>query len=299
MNRLAATGLSLTIVGAGLMGVPAAAAVPADTSVVLTSAQLTKYGFPKKPNTVAWDPGTAVLPTNTAAQWQDVVITGKAPSYTTPGQVLTMSRFVATDTQGSGEMKALNITAVVQKDRSYTMHFQLGLTGTWGYAVGYDTTGFSPEFIGFQFQFTTTPAAGGTATGKPSTGSSTAVTLGPKKLAKAGFTKTANTNAWAGTATLSTSRARAGAPVTLSGTATSPIAPGTVLTLKRFVPTDRLGSGSFTPVGNVQTVVAADGTFSLTFEVNEVGLYGYSLFAELPATVTNDVLGIEFQLRTT
>ena len=295
MNRLAAMGLSLAIVGAGIAGAPAATAAPSDSTVVLTSQQLTTPGFPKKPHPVAWDPGTASLSTNTAAQWQDVIITGKAPSYTKPGQLLTMSRFIATDTQGSGEQKPLNITAVVQKDRSFTMHFQLGLTGTWGYVVGYSTAGDSPEYVGFQFQFTTT----GSGAPAPSAGRSSAVTLGPKKLAAAGFTKTANTNAWAGTATLSTSRAKAGAPVTISGTTTGPITPGTVLTLNRFTATDRLGSGSFSPVGNVQTVVAADGTFSLTFEINERGLYGYDVLAALPDSAGDEVYIIEFQLRTT
>lgn len=294
MNRLAALGLSLAIVGVGTMGATAAFAAPSDP-VVLTSAQLTEAGFPKKPNTVAWDPGTASLSTTTAGQWQDVLITGKAPSYTTPGQLLTMSRFLASDTQGSGTMKPLNITAVVQKDRSFTMHVQLGLSGTWGYSVGYETTGTSPEFVGFQFQFTTT----GSGKPAPSAGSSSAVTLGSKKLAAAGFTTSANTTAWPGTATLSTSKAKAGAPVTISGTATGPITPGTVLTLNRFTPTDKLGSGSFSPVSNVQTVVAADGTFSLTFEINERGLYGYDVLAELPASAGDEVYTIEFQLKTT
>jgi hypothetical protein len=292
MRKLAATGLSLVIAGVGLAGATVASAAPLDSTVVLTSQQLTEAGFPKKPNTVAWDPGTASLPTNTAAQWQDVIITGKAPSYTSPGQILTMSRFLASDTKGSGTQKPLNITAVVQKDRSFTMHFQLGLTGTWGYVVGYSTTGDSPEYIGFQFQFTTT----GSGKPAPSAGSSTAVTLGSKKLANAGFTKTANTTAWAGTATLSTSKAKAGAPVTISGTTTAPIKPGTVLTLNRFTPTDKLGSGSFSPVGSIQTVVAADGSFSLTFEINERGLYGYDLLAQ---TDGEEAIIVEFQLKTT
>ena len=287
-------GALIAIVAVGVV-LPPAAAAPADTVVTYTSKQLTKAGFPKKPNVTAWSPGTARLSANTAAQWEDVVITGKAPSFTQPGQLLTMSRFLPSDLQGSGVQKPLNITAVVQKDRSFTMHFQLGLTGTWGYAVGYDTTSATPEFVGFQFQFTTT----GSGAAPPSSGSSAAVTYTSRQLAKAGFTKTANTNAWAGTATLSTSKAPAGTPVTIKGTATGPIKPGTVLTLNRFTPTDRLGSGSFQPVGGVQTIVAADGTFSLTFEINEKGLYGYDLLANLPTSVTYDVLVIEFQLKTT
>jgi hypothetical protein len=286
---LAAAAIAVT----PITGAASAFAAP-DKPVTLTSKQLADAGFPKKPNVTAWGPGgTANLGTNTAAQWEDVLITGTAPKGTPVGQVLTMSRFVPTDTQGSGTQKALNITAVVQKNLSYTLHFQLGMPGTFGYAVGYTTGGTSPELRAFQFQFTTT----GTGASDARTGTSTAPTLSGKKLAKAGFTKKPNTSAWAGSATLSAHRVPAGAPVTLKGTATGPIKPGTLLTLERFVPTDKQGSGALQPVGNVQTVVAADGTFSLTFEINERGRYGYSLFADVPNTF--DAYVIEFQLKTT
>lgn len=292
LRRTGAALMGAGLLATALLGAQSAVAAPADKTVMLTSQQLTDAGFPKSPNTTAWGPGgTASLPIDTAAQWQDVVITGKAPSQTKPGQLLTMSRFVPTDTTGSGSLKAMNITAVVQPNLSYTLHFQLGYPGTYGYVVGYQTTGNTPELIGFQFQFTTT--GGGAPAPKPS---SAAVTLSSKKLAKAGFTKTANTVGWPGTATLSTSKAKAGTPVTISGTTKSPITPGTVLTLNRFTPTDKKGSGSFTPVGNTSTIVAADGTFSLTFEINEKGLYGYDLLAQ---TNGDEALIIEFQLKTT
>lgn len=280
---------ALLLLPAALLA-PGAAAAPGDPTVQLTSQQLTDAGFPAKPNTTAWGSGTAVLTTNTAAQWQDVVITGKAPSQTTPGQILTMSRFVPTSTTGDGALKPLNITAVVQPDLSYVLHFQLGYPGTWGYVVGYSTAGTSPELVGFQFQFTTT--GGGTAT--PS-GSATAVELSGKKLSKAGFTKKPNVVGWGGTATLSSHRAKAGTPVTLKGTAPKELAPGTVLTLERFVPTDKKGSGSFAPVGNVATVVKPDGSFALVFEVNETGRYGYTF----GAPQGQQWVGIEFQLKTT
>ncbi|MBI1352055.1 MAG: hypothetical protein GC156_13165 [Actinomycetales bacterium] len=293
--RRAMGGLIATASVLALMAAPAAVAAPADSTITYTSQQLTKAGYPKKPNVVGWAPGTVSLPTNTAAQWEDVIITGKAPSFTAPGQLLTMSRFIPSDRQGSGTMKPLNITAVVQKDRSFSMHFQLGMTGTYGYSVGYLTDSVNPEFVGFQFQFTTT----GSGKPAPSSGSSTAVPLTARQLTKAGFTKTANTNAWDGTATLSTSKAPAGSPVTIKGTAGGTIKPGTVLTLNRFAATDRFGSGSMEPVGDIQTVVAADGTFSLTFEINERGLYGYDLLANIPVSVTDEVYVIEFQLKTT
>ena len=119
--------------------------------------------------------------------------------------------------------------------------------------------------------------------------------LNSKQLSRSGFTKSVNTVGWGGTATISTNSAPAGAPVTISGTAPSQAKPGTVLQLNRFTATDKQGSGSFTPISGAQTLVAADGTFSLTFEVNEPGLYGYNLgFVE-----GYEWVGMEFQLRTT
>jgi hypothetical protein len=266
------------------------AAAPGDPVIQLTSQQLTEAGFPTTPNTTAWGNGTAALTSTTAAQWQDVVISGKAPAVAQPGQLLTMSRFMATSTTGDGTLKPLNITAVVQPDRSYVLHFQLGYPGTWGYVVGYSTGGTSPELVGFQFQFTTT----GTGKGAPG-GSSAAVELSGKKLTKAGFTKKPNVVGWGATATLSAHKAKAGTPVTIAGTAPKELPAGTVLTLERFVPTDKQGSGSFAPVGAVSTVVQSDGSFSLTFEVNEKGRYGYTL----GAGQGQQWIGIEFQLKTT
>lgn len=280
-------------VGLALVAVPGSGAMarPVDNSITLTSQQLTDAGFPKKPNTTAWGNGTAVLPTDTAAQWQDVVLSGKAPSTTAPGQLLTMSRFVATDTKGSGTLKPLNITTVVKPDRTFSLHFQLGYAGTWGYQVGYSTGGTTPEQVGFQFQFTTT----GSGAAGPK-GSDTAVTLTAKQLEAAGFTHKPNVVAWGGTANLSAHKVKAGAPVTISGTAPISIAPGTVLTLQRFTATDKMGSGSFAPVGDIATVVNPDGSFSLTFEINEKGRYGYSLGAVVGQ---DQYAGIEFQLKTT
>jgi hypothetical protein len=284
-------GSALLAAPLALVAAPAASARPADAGITLTSAQLTEFGFPKTPNTTAWDPGTAALPTSSAAQWQDVVITGKAPNYTDPGQLLTMSRFVPSDLKGSGQNKELNITTVVQANRTFAMHFQLGMPGTYGYSVGYMTTSASPEYISFQFQFTTT----GNGKAAPSSGSSSAVTLGPKKLTEGGFTRKPNLVGWGGTATLSTHRAPAGTPVTIKGTAPKELEAGTVLTLERFTATDKQGSGSFSPVGNVTTTVKADGTFALTFEINEKGRYGYTL----GASHSDEWIGIEFQLKTT
>lgn len=289
MSRRVLTVLVAAVVaGAGLMASTPAAS--ADTVVTMTSEQLTKAGFPKKPNTVGWG-GTAALSTDTAAQWQDVIVSGKAPSETAVGQILTMQRFLPTTTTGDGSFKDLNITAIVQKDLTFQMHFQLGMTGTYGYRVGYETAGSSPEFIGFQFQFTTT----GTGAPAPAAGQSTAVHMNSRQLAKAGFTKKVNTVGWGGTATTSAHKVPAGSPVTIKGTAPDYVKPGTVLQLERFVATDKLGSGSFTPLAGIQTQVATDGTFSLTFEINERGRYGYTLGTPLG----EEWVGMEFQLRTT
>jgi hypothetical protein len=274
------------MIGATLVATPA----QADPAVNLTSQQLTAAGFPKKPNTVGWG-GTANLSTDTAPQWEDIIITGTAPSGTPVGQLLTMSRFVPSDTQGSGTFKELNITTTVQKGGAFSMHFQLGLPGTYGYRVGYSPGGQSTEYLAFQFQFTTT----GNGKASPSAGSDKVVKMNAKQLEKAGFTRKVNTAAWGGTATISSNRVPAGAPVTIQGTAPAEVKPGQILTLNRFVPTDKYGSGSFESVPGVQTQVATDGTFQLTFEINQVGRYGYTL----GTAVGQEWVGMEFQLRTT
>ena len=139
---------------------PASAAVSAKV-INYDSAKLKQSGFPKKPNLTAWDPGTATVSPTKAAAGQTVTISGKAPKFTKPGQVLTLQRFFPSDNQGSGEFKDLGITTTVKKDRSFEILADLGRVGTWGYRVGYDTdpenTGTGGEFISFQFQLTTTP----------------------------------------------------------------------------------------------------------------------------------------------
>jgi hypothetical protein len=279
----------MAIAGLAAVALVAAGTPAANADVTLTSKQLTEAGYPKKPNVVDWLPGTAKLSTNTAAQWEDVVITGKAPNFTNPGQLLTLSRYVPADTQGNGEMKPLNITTTVNPNGTFVMRMQLGYVGTYGYSVGYFTDSFSPEFVGFQFQLTTTGDSSAAAKG-----SSQAVQLTKKQLARAGFTKKPNVAGWGGTATISTNRAPAGAPVTIRGTAPEGMKPGAIMTLTRFVPTDKSGSGHFENLP-IQTVVKDDGTFELTFEVHQKGTYGYGL----GVNEEFDWLGIEFQLTTT
>lgn len=273
---------------AALAAVAIAPAAQAAPVVTLTSQQLIDAGFPQTPNVTGWG-GTAQVSKSTAAQWADVVITGTAPQSTPVGQVLTMQRYLPTDMTGTGTFKDLNVTTTVQSNRAFTMHVQLGLVGTFGYRVGYSTGGASPEFVAFQFQLTTT---GGKAD-KATIGSDATVHLTSKQLAKAGFTKPVNVVGWGGTATISTNSAKAGKPVTVSGKAPAYVKPGTVLQLERFVATDKLGSGHFEPVA-AQTVVKDDGTFALTFESHQRGVYGYTL----GAAQGQEWIGMEFQLRT-
>lgn len=274
---------------AALASVALVAPAHADDHITLTSKQLTKQGFPKKPNVAAWEPGTAKLSTNKAAQWQDVVITGKAPGFTPAGQLLTLERYMPTSTQGDGDFKTLNITTTVNPNGTFEMRMQLGYVGTYGYRVGYLTDSFTPEFVGFQFQLTTTGDSSAAAKG-----SSQSVQLSRQQLARAGFTKTPNVVGWGGTATISRTKAPAGAPITISGTAPSEVKPGAVMQLSRFVATDKRGSGHFEDLP-VSTVVKKDGTFELTFELNVPGTYGYGLGVDEEF----DWVGIEFQVTTT
>lgn len=271
--------------GVGVLTAPA----QADQTVTLTSKQLAEAGFTKKPNVVAWKPGTASLSATTVAQWQDVVISGKAPNFVPAGQLLTLQRFLPTDTQGSGTFKDLNITTTVNPNGTFVMRMQLGFVGTYGYRVGYLTDSSSPEFVGFEFQLTTT-GDGSSASG----GSANAVQLSSRKLAKAGFTKTPNVAGWGGTATISRTTAPAGAPITITGTAPEGVKPGAVMQLSRFVATDKKGSGHFENLP-ITTKVKSDRTFELTFELNVPGTFGYGL----GVSEEFDWLGIEFQVTTT
>ena len=257
-------------------------------AVQLTSEQLTAVGFPTTPNIVAWGQPVTISRT-TAPVWGDIVITGKAPEDVAIGQVLTMERFYPADVQGTGVFKALNISATVSADRTFAMRFQLGYPGIWGYRVGFTTTGQSPEVRAFQFQITTTGSA--KPAPKPD---ATVVDMSSKALADAGFTKTPNVAGWGGTASISTDKAKAGTPITLTGKAPSVLKPGTILQLSRFVPTDKQGSGHLVPLPGVITAVQADQSYSLTFELYERGVAGYSF----GAPIGTELASVEFQVKT-
>lgn len=283
IRAIAAIGFSSALLFSGV----AVSAYAAPEILQLTSQQLTDSGFPKKPTTGAG--GSATLSTNTAAVWEDITISGQAPIGTKPGQLLTLYRYYPSSTTGDGETKPLNITTPVGPKGNYTLHFQLGYPGTYGYALGYATAGPTPEMVEFTFQITTT----GTAVNPPAP-RDTAVKLTSKQLTKAGFTKVPNVNGWGATANLSATKVKAGSPVTIAGTAPDVIKPGSLLNLARFVPSDKKGSGHISTL-NIVTRVNADQTYSLTFEINEVGVYGYSLYQ----FVGEETATVEFQLRTT
>jgi hypothetical protein len=153
-------GAAIVITPVLMTASPASASVSAKV-IVYDSAKLKKEGFPKKPNLSAWEPGTAIVSPTKAAAGQTVTITGKAPKYTKPGQVLTLQRFLPSDKKGSGDFQDLGISTTVKKDRTFEILADLGRVGTWGYRVGYDTNpdnigDIGGEYISFQFQLTTT-----------------------------------------------------------------------------------------------------------------------------------------------
>lgn len=150
---------------AGLVALLAATAAPGAAAVAAPvrkprpiSARLTASGFPRVPNTIAWAPGTAYVSTTTAPAGTEITIGGVAPPGTPPGTVLTLRRVRQVGPGGTGAMQDLGITGTVGRDRTFLLLPTLSLVGTWGYAVGYETEGDAPEFIGFQFQISTTKA---------------------------------------------------------------------------------------------------------------------------------------------
>jgi len=154
----AATTIALGILVPGVVGPTPALASAADKHPRTISGQLAALGFPKIPNTIAWAPGTAYVSTSTAPAGTEFTIGGVAPASTKPGTVLTLRRVRFPGANSSGVMQDLGVTATVAKNRTFMLLPTLSLVGTWAYAVGYESDGDSPEFIGFQFQLTTTKA---------------------------------------------------------------------------------------------------------------------------------------------
>jgi hypothetical protein len=285
----------IAVLAAGaVLSAPAALAAgpstePAKKRPQLTATELADIGFTVAPNTTDW--GMPVrMSAGEVPRGTDIIISGKAPDRVPVGKTLRLARFYPFNKMGLGEFRPLNIKTVVGKGHRFSMRFQLGYPGVWGYHVGYETKGAAPEFFGFEFQVAT-PGTGK----RPSRAIARPVSIDPKTLWNAGFTKVPNTSAWGGTARISTSSAKAGAPVTISGKAPASVAPGDVLALSRFIATDKRGSGHFEPLGGAETAVKSDGSYSLTMELSKRGLHGYSLGIEQGG----EWVGVEFQVRTT
>ncbi len=281
------------IVAGTLLLAPAAvaaddASAPAKKRPQLTAQELADIGFTVTPDTTDWgvpvSMSSAEVPRGT-----DIIISGKAPDRVRIGQTLRLGRFYPFNKMGLGEFRPLNVKTVVGKGHRFTMHFQLGYPGVWGYHVGYQTKGAAPEFFGFEFQLST-PGTGP----RPARAIARPVSIDPKTLWHAGFTKIPNTSAWDGTAKLSASKAKAGAPITISGRAPASVSPGEELALSRFIPTDKRGSGHFESVVGATTKVKSDGSYSVTMKLSKRGLHGYSL----GLVQGGEWVGVEFQVRT-
>ena len=149
-------GVALALAPLTLLAPTASATAPMDSIVSLSQQELKDGGFPRRPNTVSWSPGTAQVNPHKASISEAITITGMAPKNAKPGTILTMERYLPKNHKGDGTFQPLEITAVVDPDRTFTMIANLGRPGLWGYRVGYETDGNSPEFVGFQFQARTT-----------------------------------------------------------------------------------------------------------------------------------------------
>ena len=131
------------------------------------------------------------------------------------------------------------------------------------------------------------------------TASARTVDLTPRQLTKAGFPRgTANTTDWGkGTVELPGHRAPALEVQHITGTAPRRTKPGQVLTMQRFIPTDRQGSGTFETV-EITTTVKSDRIFDLQFALGRVGRFGYRV-GYLTDGANPEFIGFQFQFRTT
>lgn len=125
------------------------------------------------------------------------------------------------------------------------------------------------------------------------------VNLSAAELREAGFPRKPNLVGWGpgGTAEIPVHRAAAMEQVVITGKAPRGVRPGQVLTMERFLPTDRTGSGNF-EVLDITTTVRPDRTFSLVFSVGRVGRYGYRV-GFVTDSASAEFRGFQFQFRTT
>jgi hypothetical protein len=118
-RRIGAFALSgaLLLAPVALTAAPSATAAPGDSTITLTSAQLTDSGFTKQPNVVGWG-GTAT-------------ISAHSGSFAPVG----------------------GISTTVKADGTYSVTFEVTESGRCGYTLG---AGLNEEWLGVEFQLRTT-----------------------------------------------------------------------------------------------------------------------------------------------
>ena len=124
------------------------------------------------------------------------------------------------------------------------------------------------------------------------------VSLTQAELKDAGFPRTPNTVAWGkGTAAVHPHKATTAEPIKITGTAPKSVKPGTVLTMERFLPSNRKGDGTF-QVLEITDTVRDDRTFTIVANLGRIGLWGYRIGFETDSA-TPEFVGFQFQARTT
>ena len=121
------------------------------------------------------------------------------------------------------------------------------------------------------------------------------------ELKEAGFPKKPNLTAWEpGTATVTPRKAPAGSTITITGKAPRYTKPGQELTLQRFLPSDKKGSGDFQDLG-ITTTVKKDRTFEILADLGRIGTWGYRVGYETNpgGDVGGEFISFQFQLTTT
>ena len=73
--------------------------------------------------------------------------------------------------------------------------------------------------------------------------------------------------------------------------------PGTILTMERFLPTNRKGTGTF-QVLEITATVRPDRSFTMIANLGRVGRWGYRVGFETDSD-TPEFVGFQFQARTT
>jgi hypothetical protein len=121
------------------------------------------------------------------------------------------------------------------------------------------------------------------------------------KLKKEGFPKKPNVGSWdPGTAKVTPHKAPAGSTITITGKAPNYTKPGQELSLQRFLPSDKKGSGEFQDLG-ITTTVKKDRTFEILADLGRTGTWGYRVGYETNpgGDVGGEYISFTFQLTTT